>query len=70
MAGDDVTITIRADDGQAVRAFRDVNGRLRDMRGRFVSEGAAMSGADEPRHLLHHGRTRLNHSARTPQQLR
>ncbi|CAM5346439.1 hypothetical protein [Streptomyces aurantiogriseus] len=45
MAGDDVTITIRADSGQAVRAFRDVNGQLRDMRGRFVSEGSIMSGA-------------------------
>jgi hypothetical protein len=45
MAGDDVTITIRADSGDAVRAFRDVDGRLRDMRGRFVSEGAIMSGS-------------------------
>jgi hypothetical protein len=45
VAGDDVTITIRADGGQAVRAFRDVNGQLRDMRGRFVSEGATMSDA-------------------------
>ncbi|MFE1205638.1 phage tail protein [Streptomyces sp. NPDC058762] len=43
MAGDDVTITIRADSGDAVRAFRDVNGQLRDMRGRFVSEGSTMS---------------------------
>ncbi|WP_333743838.1 phage tail protein [Streptomyces ardesiacus] len=43
MAGDDVTITIRADSGDAVRAFRDVNGQLRDMRGRFVSEGSIMS---------------------------
>ncbi|MFF6781452.1 phage tail protein [Streptomyces sp. NPDC012510] len=45
MAGDDVTITIRANNGDAIRAFRDVNGHLRDMRGRFVSEGNAMSGA-------------------------
>ncbi|MFI9154483.1 phage tail protein [Streptomyces sp. NPDC053367] len=45
MAGDDVTITIRADSGDAVRAFRDVDGRLRDMRGRFVSESAIMSGS-------------------------
>ena len=43
MAGDDVTITIRADNGDVIRAFRDVNGRLRDMRGRFVSEGSAMT---------------------------
>lgn len=43
MAGDDVTITIRADNGDAIRAFRDVNGHLRDMRGRFVSEGSVMS---------------------------
>jgi hypothetical protein len=43
MAGDDVTIIIRADSGDAVRAFRDVDGRLRDMRGRFVSEGAIMT---------------------------
>ena len=45
MAGDDVTITIRANNGDAIRAFRDVNGRLRDMRGRFVSESGIMSGA-------------------------
>jgi hypothetical protein len=45
MAGDDVTIVIRADSGDAVRAFRDVDGRLRDMRGRFVSESSIMSGA-------------------------
>ncbi|MCZ4602911.1 phage tail protein [Streptomyces sp. Lzd4kr] len=45
MAGDDVTITIRANNGDAVRAFRDINGRLRDTRGRFVSDGAAMTGA-------------------------
>lgn len=45
MAGDDVTIVITANSGQAVRAFRDVNGQLRDMRGRFVAEGNAMSGA-------------------------
>src|SRR5512139_3175577 len=43
MAGDDVTITIRADSGDAIRAFRDVNGHLRDMRGRFVSESSIMS---------------------------
>ncbi|MDX3643094.1 phage tail protein [Streptomyces sp. MB09-02B] len=43
MAGDDVTITIRADNGDVIRAFRDVNGHLRDMRGRFVSEGSVMS---------------------------
>lgn len=42
---DDVTIVIRADSGDAVRAFRDVDGRLRDMRGRFVSESSIMSGA-------------------------
>lgn len=40
---DAVTITIRADNGQAVRAFRDVNGQLRDMRGRFAAEGSIMS---------------------------
>jgi len=45
VAGDDVDIRIRADSGQAARAFRDVNGRLRDMRGRFVSESALISGA-------------------------
>lgn len=45
MAGDDVIIIIRADNGQAVRAMRDTEGRLRDMRGRFVSEGSIMSGA-------------------------
>jgi len=45
MAGDDVTIVITANSGQAIRAFRDVNGQLRDMRGRFVAEGNAMSGA-------------------------
>jgi hypothetical protein len=45
VAGDDVTITIRANNGQAVRAFRDVNGHLRDMRGRFVSESSIMSAA-------------------------
>lgn len=45
MAGDDVTITIRANNGDAMRAFRDVNGQLRDMRGRFVSEGSTMSSA-------------------------
>ncbi|MFF7837544.1 phage tail protein [Streptomyces ossamyceticus] len=43
MAGDDVTITIRADSGDAIRAFRDVNGQLRDMRGRFASESSIMS---------------------------
>lgn len=42
---DDVTIVVRADNGQAIRAFRDVNGQLRDMSGRFVSEGNTMSGA-------------------------
>lgn len=45
MAGDDVTITIRADSGQAVRAMRDATGQLRDMRGRFASEGSIMSNA-------------------------
>lgn len=45
MAGDDVTIVITANNGQAIRAFRDVNGQLRDMSGRFVSEGNTMSGA-------------------------
>lgn len=45
MAGDDVTITITANNGDAIRAFRDINGRLRDTRGRFVSEGSAMTGA-------------------------
>ncbi|MEV4861426.1 phage tail protein [Streptomyces ossamyceticus] len=43
MAGDAVTITIRADNGDAVRAFRDTSGQLRDMRGRFVSESSIMS---------------------------
>lgn len=45
MAGDDVTITIRADNGDAIRAFRDAQGRLRDMSGRFIAEGNRMSGA-------------------------
>ena len=45
MAGDDVTITIRADNGDVIRAFRDTQGRLRTMSGQFVSEGNAMSGA-------------------------
>ena len=45
MAGDDVTIVITAQNGQAIRAFRDTSGHLRDMRGRFVAEGNAMSGA-------------------------
>lgn len=45
MAGDDVTITIRADSGDVIRAFRDVDGRLRDMRGRFITEGSAMTGS-------------------------
>ena len=45
MAGDDVTIVITAQNGQAVRAMRDTSGHLRDMRGRFVAEGQAMSGA-------------------------
>lgn len=45
MAGDDVTITITANNGQAIRAFRDVNGQLRDMSGRFVSEGSVMTNA-------------------------
>ena len=40
MAGDDVTITIRAHNGDAIRAFRDTQGHLRDMRGRFASEGS------------------------------
>ncbi|MGA6223464.1 phage tail protein [Streptomyces umbrinus] len=43
--GDDVTIVITAQNGQAIRAFRDTSGQLRDMRGRFVAEGQAMSGA-------------------------
>lgn len=43
MAGDDVTITIRANNGDAIRAFRDVNGQLRDMRGRFVSDSSIMT---------------------------
>ncbi|MFH9073454.1 hypothetical protein [Streptomyces alboflavus] len=43
MAGDDVTIIIRADNGDAIRAFRDTEGRLRDMGGRFRSEGSVMS---------------------------
>lgn len=43
MAGDDVTITIRANNGDAIRAFRDVNGQLRDMRGRFVSDSSVMT---------------------------
>lgn len=45
MAGDDVIIVIRADNGQAVRAMRDTQGRLRDMRGRFIAEGRTMSGS-------------------------
>lgn len=45
MAGDDVTITIRADNGDVIRAFRDTQGRLRTMSGQFVSEGNTMSGA-------------------------
>jgi hypothetical protein len=45
VAGDDVTIVITAQNGQAIRAFRDTSGHLRDMRGRFVAEGQAMSGA-------------------------
>ncbi|MFF7763127.1 hypothetical protein [Streptomyces griseorubiginosus] len=45
MSGDDVTITIRANNNDAVRAFRDTQGHLRDMRGRFVSESRIMSGA-------------------------
>lgn len=45
MAGDDVDIYIRGHNGDAVRVFRDTNGHLRDMRGRFVSESALMSGA-------------------------
>lgn len=45
MAGDDVTIIIRADNGDVIRAFRDTEGRLRDMRGRFITEGHQMSGA-------------------------
>jgi hypothetical protein len=45
VAGDDVTITIRADNGDVIRAFRDTQGRLRTMSGQFVSEGNAMSGA-------------------------
>ncbi|MFD5631581.1 phage tail protein [Streptomyces sp. NPDC127072] len=44
MSGDDVQITIRVDDRTAA-GFRAVDGRLRDMRGRFVSEGALMSGS-------------------------
>jgi trimeric autotransporter adhesin len=28
-----------------IRAFRDVDGRLRDMRGRFITEGSAMTGS-------------------------
>lgn len=43
MAGDDVTIIIRADNGDVIRAFRDTEGRLRDMSGRFRSEGSVMS---------------------------
>ena len=45
MAGDDVTIVITASNGDAIRAFRDTEGRLRDMRGRFIAEGNQMSGA-------------------------
>lgn len=45
MAGNDVEITIRGSNGQAIRVIRDTEGRLRDMRGRFVSESALMSGA-------------------------
>jgi trimeric autotransporter adhesin len=42
---DSVRIVVTADGSQATRAFRDVNGQLRDMRGRFTAEGGAMSGA-------------------------
>ncbi|MFC4466696.1 hypothetical protein ACFPH6_19550 [Streptomyces xiangluensis] len=45
MAGDDVTIAVTANSSQAIRAFRDVNGQLRDMRGRFVAEGGLMTRA-------------------------
>lgn len=45
MAGDAVIINVIASNGQAVRAFRDTEGRLRDMRGRFVTESSIMSGA-------------------------
>jgi hypothetical protein len=42
---DDVIITIRADNGDVIRAFRDVDGRLRDLRGRFITEGTVMTGS-------------------------
>ncbi|MEV4864270.1 phage tail protein [Streptomyces ossamyceticus] len=42
---DSVRITVTADGSQATRTFRDVNGQLRDMRGRFAAEGGAMSSA-------------------------
>lgn len=46
MAGDDsVDIYIRGHNGQAIRVMRDTEGRLRDMRGRFVTESSLMSGA-------------------------
>lgn len=45
MAGNDVDIYIRGHNGQAIRVIRDTEGRLHDMRGRFVSESALMSGA-------------------------
>jgi hypothetical protein len=38
---DDVTITVRVDDRTAA-GFRDVNGRLRDMRGRFAATAGDM----------------------------
>ncbi|MEU3851715.1 hypothetical protein [Streptomyces sp. NPDC029554] len=38
---DDVTITVRVND-QTARGFRDVNGRLRDMNGRFAAAAADM----------------------------
>ncbi|TGZ14753.1 hypothetical protein DV517_62360 [Streptomyces sp. S816] len=36
MSGDDVTITVRVGD-QTTQGFRDINGRLRDMNGRFAA---------------------------------
>lgn len=44
MADNDVEIRIRVSDGTAA-GFRDVNGRVRDMRGRFATEGDASGNA-------------------------
>jgi predicted nucleic acid-binding Zn-ribbon protein len=41
MSGDDVTITVRVNN-QTTEGFRDVNGRLRDMQGRYAAAAASM----------------------------